>query len=198
MLVSPTVVDPRRPVAIKPQAAAPKPTPALGLDGFSREGTERSRLEEQRQAVERMFDRLAEDARLAAIMFNPIFLPHAQAIAHRATARAFMRYETELPRQSFDALLREEQLAARVQIMALPRKYRDTGARALESASDFMVQTAEETGNAVVQGAKIAKDVLVGGAAAVVGGIWAGLKACLRGVGAAFSGVGGALEAAGA
>lgn len=197
MLVSATAVDPKRPVAIRPSAPAPKPGPALGLDGFSREGAARSRLEEQRLAVERMFDRLAEDARLAAIMFNPLFLPHAQAIAHRATARAFVRYETELPRQPFEALLREEQLAARVQIMALPRRYRDTGARALETASDFMVQTAEETGNAVVQGAKIAKDVVVGGVAAIAGGIWAGLKAGLRGLGSVFSGIGGALEAAG-
>lgn len=192
-------VDPRRPIA---QVPVPVPaTPAWRPDAYRPVApaapAEEPRIVAQRRALQAMMDRLGQDARLAAIMLNPIFLPHAQGIAHRATARALVRYETELPRKDLDVLLREEQLAARAQIMQLPQRYYETGAQALETASDFMVTTAEETGNALVQGAKIAKDVVVGGAVAIAGGIWTGLKACLHGVGAALTWVGGALQSGG-
>lgn len=197
MLVSASVIDPRRPLATVPAAPAPMPAaPGWAQDGY-RPAVEEPRIAAQRRAMQAMFERLSQDARLTAIMLNPIFLPHAQAIAHRATARAIYRYETELPRKDLDVLMRAEQAAARAQILDLPRRYYESGAEALETAGDFMVTTAEETGHAIAQGAQVAKDVVVGGAVAVVGGLWAGLKAGLRGIGQAFSWLGGALQSAG-
>lgn len=202
MQVSAPAIDPRRALASVPAAPAPAPAqPSWQADGYQpapvSPAVEEPRIVAQRRAMQRMFDRLAADARLAAIMLNPIFLPHAQAIAHRATARALVRYETELPRKDLDVLMREEQSAARAQIMELPRRYYETGAEALETAGEFVVTTAEETGNAVVQGAKIAKDVVVGGALAVAGGLWLGLTTCLHGLGSAIAWLGQGLASAG-
>lgn len=199
MLVSTSVVDPRRPIATRPAPApqAPAPAPVLAPDAYVPAPAEEPRIVAQKRAVQQMLDRLGQDARLAAIMLNPVFLPHAQAIAHRATARAIVRYETEVPQRDFEGLLREEQAAARTQILALPRRYYESGAEALETAGTFVTTAAEETGNALVEGAKIAKDVVVGGALAVAGGIWTGVKAVVHGLGAAFSWLGGGLQGAG-
>ena len=193
-------LDPRRPL-VPPQANCPPPPPswadrpAQPIDRY--QPAERPRIEEQQQLVEQTFRSLAEDARLAAIMFNPIFMPHAQVIASQATARALYRYETEVPRKDLATLMGEERAAARAAILDLPRRYYETGAEALSTAGDYAVQAAEATGNAVVTAARTTGEAVVGGTLAVVGGLWAGLKAGLRGLGSVFSWIGGNLEAAG-
>src|SRR5690349_16885015 len=96
------MVDPRRTVV----GAAPQ---------------QQSRIEQQRQTAYQMIEQLGHDAKVAAIMLNPVFAPHANAIAMRATTRAIYRFETEVPQKDFKSLLAEEQGNARKEILNLPK-----------------------------------------------------------------------------
>lgn len=92
-----------------------------------------TRLEEQQEAAKNLLSSLAEDAKLSAIILNPIFAPAAFAIAAKANARAVVRYETEVPQKDFSVLLGEEQAKARKEIAGLPQAYADFGEAALDA-----------------------------------------------------------------
>lgn len=156
-VVSRPTIDPRRPIGGLPAVQEP-------------------RLAEQRRAAYQMLEQLKTETRLAGIMLNPIFAPHANTIAMRATARAFVRYETEVPRKDFETLLNEEQAKARKEILGLPQKYYAATAEA-----------AEATGTAIVTGAKATGNAIATGAAALLGGLVAVGTGLLRGLGSVFS-----------
>ena len=92
-----------------------------------------TRLEEQQEAAKGLLSSLAQDARLAAIILNPIFAPAALAIATKANARAVVRYETEVPQREFGVIMAEESAKARKEISGLPKAYADFGAAALNT-----------------------------------------------------------------
>ena len=199
--------DPRRSVVAKP---APEQKPVA-----EQQPKQVSRLEEQQQIAKSMLSRLASDARLAGIMLNPIFAPHANAIAFSATGRAIARYETEVPRKDFNTLMAEEQGKARAQIMALPKRYAEATGQAIETveqaaetaeqyvedgakaAGQAVVRGAEATGNAIVTGAKAVGNGAMMAGAAIFGGLLMGGKFVLKGIGSGLSGLGGLLQKAG-
>ena len=186
MSISTTAFDPRRTMVAKPSPAV-KPAPEK----------ESSRLDEQKQAAQAMLGRLAADTRLAAIMLNPVFAPHANAIAWQATGRAIARYETEVPQKDFNVLMAEEQGKARAEIMGLPKRYATAAGTAVQATGEAIETGARATGNAIVTGAKAVGQGAVMAGAAVVGGLLMGGKAVLKGLGAGLSGLGKFLSNAG-
>jgi hypothetical protein len=192
--------DPRRTMVVKP---APVEKPVA-----EKPAAEVPRYIEQQQAAKGMLSRLATDAKLAAIMLNPVFAPHANAIAWAATGRAIARYETEVPRKELGDLMNEEQGKARKEILGLPKRYAEATGQAIQvtgqAIEDGAVATgnaiatgARATGNAVVTGAKAVGEGLFMGAAAIAGGLLMGGKFLLKGIGNGLSGLGGLLQKAG-
>lgn len=192
--------DPRRTMVAKP---APVEKPVA-----EKPAAEVPRYIEQQQAAKGMLSRLATDAKLAAIMLNPVFAPHANAIAWAATGRAIARYETEVPRKELGDLMNEEQGKARKEILGLPKRYAEATGQAIQvtgqAIEDGAVATgnaiatgAIATGNAVVTGAKAVGNGIFMGAAAIAGGLFMGGKFLLKGIGNGLSGLGGLLQKAG-
>lgn len=167
------IVDPRRAVVGTP--SQPKP-----------QQPQQSRIEQQRQIAYQMIEQLGQDAKLAAIMLNPVFAPHANAIAMRATTRAIYRYETEVPQKDFSALLAEEQKAARKEISELPRKY----GQAVNAAGEAVVDGARKTGEYAVEGAKTVGMGIFAGLAAIGYGFMEAGQFLLRGLGKGLTGLG--------
>lgn len=189
---------PNRALVVKPAPITVKPAPQQ----------ESSRLDEQKQAAQAMLSQLGSDARLAAIMLNPVFAPQANAIAWAATGRAISRYETEVPRKDFNVLMAEEQGKARTQIMALPQRYADAIQTGAQATGDAIVTGAKvtgtavaagavATGNAVATGAKAVGNGVVTAGAAVFGGLLFAGKSLLKGLGSGLSGLGDLLQHAG-
>lgn len=192
--------DPRRSMVVKP---APVQKPVA-----EKPAAEVPRYIEQQQAAKSMLSRLAADAKLAAIMLNPVFAPHANGIAWAATGRAIARYETEVPRKDLSVLMNEEQTKARKEILGLPKRYAEATGQAIEvtgqAIEDGAIATgnaiatgARATGNAVVTGVKAVGQGLFMGAAAIAGGLMMGGKFLLKGLGNSLSGLGGLLQKAG-
>lgn len=195
--------DPRRALlVVKP---APKP---VAEKPVAEKPTEVPRYVEQQAAAKSMLSRLATDAKLAAIMLNPVFAPHANAIAWAATGRAIARYETEVPRQELGALMNDEQSKARKEILGLPKRYAEATGQAIQvtgqaiedgaiATGNAIVTGATATGNAIATGAKAVGQGIFMGVAAVAGGLFMGGKMLLKGFGAGLSGLGGLLQKAG-
>lgn len=192
--------DPRRTMVVKP---APVEKPVA-----EKPAAEVPRYLEQQAAAKGMLSRLATDAKLAAIMLNPVFAPHANAIAWAATGRAIARYETEVPRKELGDLMNEEQGKARKEILGLPKRYAEATGQAIQvtgqAIEDGAVATgnaiatgAVATGNAIVTGTKAVGNGLFMGAAAIAGGLLMGGKFLLKGIGNGLSGLGGLLQKAG-
>lgn len=168
------MVDPRRAVV----GAAPQ---------------QQSRLEQQRQTAYKMVEQLGRDAQVAAIMLNPVFAPHANAIAMRATGRAIVRYETEVPQKDFSVLLAEEQKSARKEIMNLPKVY----GQAVNAAGQAVADTAVKTGEYAVEGAKTVGGGILAGIMAIGFGLKEAGQFMIRGLGKALSGLGSLYQGAG-
>lgn len=176
------IVDPRRSVVgAPPKQPAPQPQPQM------------SRIEQQRLMAYQMIEQLGKDAKLAAIMLNPVFAPHANAIAMRATARAIYRYETEVPQKDFGALMAEERANARKEIAGLPRAY----GQAVVAAGDAVADGAKKTGEYAVAGAKTVGTGILAGIAAVGMGLMEAGQFLLRGLGKGLSGLGNLYKTAG-
>jgi hypothetical protein len=212
--------DPRRGVVgtpapvVLPQKPAAEKTKVekIEVDTFKpttdKAVAETPRIVEQKEAATQMLRSLATDARLAGIILNPIFAPHANAIALSSVVRAIHRYETEVPRKDFNALMNEERTAARKEILALPKRYAEATGQAIETTGEAIetgarvtgeaiVTGATATGNAIATGAKAVGQGLFAAGAAVVGGFFLLGKTVLKGFGAGLSGLGKALQGAG-
>jgi hypothetical protein len=205
-LVCPAPATPAKPATETPKTEAPKTEKPASNDQVV--ASEPTRLEEQKQAAASMLSQLGSDARVTAIMLNPVFLPHAQAIAWSATGRAISRYETETPRKDFSVLMAEEQSKARKQIEALPQTYGTAIVNGAQAAGDAIATGAQATGDAIVTGAKVTGEAVTTGAKAVgngflmaggalLGGLFMGGKAILSGIGHSLSGLGRMLVNAG-
>lgn len=152
-----------------------------------------SRIDQQRQIAYQMIEQMGKDAKLAAIMLNPVFAPHANAIAMRATARAIYRYETEVPQKDFNTLMAQEQTAARKEISELPRKY----GQAVGAAGEAVVDGARKTGEYAVEGAKTVGMGIFAGLAAIGYGLMEAGQFLVRGLGKGLSGLGSFYSTAG-
>jgi hypothetical protein len=217
--------DPRRAVvtvrpADKPVVVAPKPAanaPAASNNTAAPKGE--SRLQQQQRYFGNMWTQLGQDARLASVMFNPLFAVHAQAIAHAATVEAFRRYETEVPQKDFSVLYAEESARARVAILNLPHLYAEKGAAALEATgaallgaanataealntaydvtADAAVEAYDATTSAVTTAAEATGNFFTRGFQMVVGGVAAAGLGLLHGIGWGLSGIGKLFSGAG-
>ncbi|MDB5101962.1 MAG: hypothetical protein JWM80_6383 [Cyanobacteria bacterium RYN_339] len=218
-------VDPRRSVSVrpadKPVVVAPKPTANVVNNASTNTAAPKgeSRLEQQQRYFGNMWSQLGQDARLASVMFNPLFAIHAQAIAHAATVEAFRRYETEVPQKEFSVLYAEESARARIAILNLPHLYAEKGAAALEATggallfaanataealntaydatSDAVVEAYDVTSSAVTTAAEATGNFFTRGAQMLVGGIAAAGLGLLHGIGWCFSGIGSIFNGAG-
>jgi hypothetical protein len=212
-----TAVDPRRSLVGRSNAEKKAPaaqTPAA-TQPASDNRVEEPRIAEQKRIAQAMLSQLGQDAKIATIMLNPVFLPHAQAIAWQATARAISRYENEVPRKDFDALMNEEQGKARQAILDLPRRYGQAISEAVDTTGDAISDAAEATGNAIVDGANAVADGAQTVGNAVVDGtktagryvgegllggfglLVMGVRGIGHGIGAGLSGLGNLLSGAG-
>jgi hypothetical protein len=218
-------VDPRRAVVgvrpgDKPVVAAPKAAPAANNASTNLAAPKgESRLEQQQRYFGNMWTQLGQDARLASIMFNPLFAIHAQAIAQAATVEAFRRYETEVPQKDFNVLYAEESAKARVAILNLPHLYAEKGEAALQATgqalltaygatadavsaaydatTDAALQAYDATTSAVTTAAEATGNFFTRAFQMTVGVIAAGALGLLHGVGHLFSGLGKLFNGAG-
>lgn len=133
----------------------------------------KSRLEEQQQAAQDMLDDLAQDAKVAAIVLNPIFAPAAIAISTKANARAVVRYETEVPQKDLSVLMAEESAKARAEILNLPKTYAEYGQKAV----DAVVETSTDAALAAYEWGASALTSVAETGAEVGQAAWEGTKA---------------------
>lgn len=208
MSVSSTKIDPSRSlVSNKPapaanSAPAASSAPALAKDSGGPQGE--SRLQQQQRYMSNMWSQLGQDAHLAAIMFNPLFMVQSQAIADAAVAEAVRRYETEVPQQDFNVLYNQEMAKARTAILGLPDLYAKYGQQALNATGAALLDAYDTTSQAVATAAEYTGKAAKTGFMAVVGffamageGILHGIGHVLHGIGSLFTGAGGALEKVG-
>lgn len=156
-----------------------------------------SRLEQQQRYFSNMWTQLGQDARLAAIMINPLFMVHAQAIANAAVARAIRRYELEVPQKDFSVLYAEENAKARQAILNLPDLYAAKGEEALNATGAALLDAYDTTSAAVITAAETTGNFFVRAGQVIVGGIAAVVLGGIHGIGKLFSAVGGAMEGVG-
>lgn len=209
-------------IGAKPAAAsvAASSTPSMAADHQT------SRFQDQQRYAANMWKSMGNDARLAAVMFNPIFMVQSQAITSAAVAEAVRRYETEVPQQDFSVLYAQEMGKARQAILAMPGNYAKYGEAALEATGDALLGAYNTTADAVgtaatatanaVSNAATATATAVNDAAVTTGraartgaltvlGAFAlagkaffhGIGHVLHGIGNVFTGAGGRLERVG-
>jgi len=107
-----------------------------------------SRYEQQKASAGGLMSQLAENAKIAAITTNPIFMPAALAICAKAQARAIDRYENEVPQKDYSVIMGEESAKANKAILALPGVYAQAGADGLHAVENAALTVAGVVGNA--------------------------------------------------